>query len=55
MEDDSNQFREYAAECRRMAEQWSGNNREVLLEIANAWIDCAEQAERKMRSGAQKD
>jgi hypothetical protein len=55
MEDDSNQFREYAAQCRRMAEKLSGNNREVLLEIANAWIDCAEQVENKMQARAKKD
>jgi hypothetical protein len=45
MEEDADEFREYAAQCQRMAERVSGNDREVLLEIANAWLDCAEQAD----------
>jgi hypothetical protein len=49
MEEDANQFREYAADCLRMAEQVSGENRKVLLEFANAWVDCAEQVENRMQ------
>ena len=39
-------FRDYAAECRRMARNVSENDRVVLMEIADAWIACAEAAER---------
>lgn len=39
-------FRDYAAECRRLARTPSGTDRAVLIEIAEAWIVCAEQAER---------
>jgi hypothetical protein len=39
-------FRDYAAECRRLARTASGHDRAVLIEIADAWIVCAEQAER---------
>jgi hypothetical protein len=41
-------FRDYAAECRRMAAQSSSEkDRMVLMEIAQAWTVCAEEAERK--------
>ena len=40
------QFRDYAAECRRMARNVSENDRAVLMQIADAWITCAEEAER---------
>jgi hypothetical protein len=43
-------FRDYAAECRRMAVQSSSEkDRMVLMEIAQAWTVCAEEAERKTR------
>jgi hypothetical protein len=39
-------FRDYAAECRRMAAQSaSEKDRMVLMEIAQAWTVCAEEAE----------
>ena len=40
------QFRDYAAECRRMARNVWENDRAVLMQIADAWITCAEEAER---------
>jgi hypothetical protein len=49
MENDPNRFRQSAAECRRLAEQTSENDRKALLEIANAWLSCAEQAESRNR------
>jgi hypothetical protein len=52
MEDDPNRFREYAAACKRLAERASERDREVLLEIAAAWLSCAEQADRKMHTAA---
>ena len=43
---DAKRFRDYAAECRRLARTASGTDRAVLIEIAEAWIVCAEKAER---------
>jgi hypothetical protein len=41
-------FRDYAAECRRMAAQSSSEkDRMVLMEIAQAWTVCAEEVERR--------
>jgi hypothetical protein len=48
-ETSARKFRDYAAECRRLARAASGTDRVVLIEIAEAWIVCAEQAERKAR------
>ena len=42
-------FRDYAAECRRLARAASGTDRTVLIQIAEAWILCAEQAEQAER------
>lgn len=46
-------FRDYAAECRRLAQRASEKDRKVLMEIAAAWTVCAEEAERKQST--QKD
>jgi hypothetical protein len=43
-------FREYAEECRRLAEQATGKNRTTLLIIADAWTNCALEAERNLKS-----
>jgi hypothetical protein len=48
--DDAKKFRDYAAECLRLAERASEKDRKVLKEIAQAWIACAEEAERKRKS-----
>jgi hypothetical protein len=42
----ASKFRDYAAECRRLARTASEKDRAVLIEIAEAWLDCAEQTER---------
>jgi hypothetical protein len=42
-------FREYAEECRRLAEQATGKNRATLLIIAEAWTYCALEAERSQK------
>jgi hypothetical protein len=42
-------FREYAEECRRLAEQANGKNRATLLIIADAWTNCALEAERSQK------
>jgi hypothetical protein len=52
---DAKKFRDYAAECRRMAHAASEKDRAVLIEIAEAWLACAEAAERdgkRSRNGA---
>jgi hypothetical protein len=48
-EANAKKFRDYAGECRRLARTASEQDRAVLTEIAEAWIDCAEQAEHKVR------
>jgi hypothetical protein len=48
--ENAKKFREYAAECRRLAQRASEKDRTMLMEIANAWISCAEEAERKERA-----
>jgi len=48
-EANAKKFRDYAAECRRLARTASKTDRAALTEIANAWIVCAEQAERKAK------
>jgi hypothetical protein len=48
-EENAKKFRDYAAECRRLAQRASENDRKVLMEIADAWIVCAEDAECKER------
>jgi hypothetical protein len=44
-ETNATKFRAYAAECRRLARTASETDRVVLMEIAEAWMVCAEQAE----------
>jgi hypothetical protein len=44
-------FRDYAAECRRLARRASEKDATVLMEIAAAWEACAEEAERKLKLG----
>jgi hypothetical protein len=39
-------FRDYAAACRRLADTASDQDRLALIEIAEAWLVCAEEAER---------
>jgi hypothetical protein len=47
---DAEKFRQYAAECRRLARTAAAKDKAVLLEIANAWIACAEEADRKAKN-----
>ena len=47
-------FRAYAAECRRLAQRASAKDRKVLIEIAEAWMSAAEEAERKDPAGKKK-
>jgi hypothetical protein len=47
-EANAKKFHAYAAECRRMA-GFAEKDRVVLIEIAQAWIVCAEHAEREAK------
>jgi hypothetical protein len=44
--DEKEKYRQYAAECRRLAAKSPAKDRAILLEIAEAWIACADGAER---------
>jgi hypothetical protein len=44
--DTAEKYREYAEECRRMAERATLKDKAVLLEIAQAWDQCAVEAVR---------
>ena len=41
------EYRRYANECERIAREGPDENRRVLLEIAAAWRQCADDAERQ--------
>jgi hypothetical protein len=40
-------YRQFAEDCRRLAEKAAPKDRTVLLEIAAAWDQCAKEAGRK--------
>ena len=40
-------YRQYAADCLRIAEKMDAKDKQVLLEIAQAWEMRAEEAERR--------
>ena len=44
------EYRKYAQECERIAREGPENNRKALLEIAQAWRQCADEAERQETS-----
>jgi hypothetical protein len=47
-------YRKYADECRRLAQQALPEHKATLLEIAKAWIACAEEVERSGKGGEDK-
>jgi hypothetical protein len=47
--DDPETYKRYAAECKRMAQAMLPTDRKVMLEIAEAWLTCAKNAEAKSR------
>jgi hypothetical protein len=53
--ENTKKFREHAAECLRLAQRATEKDRKALMEIAEAWIACAEEAERKEKSAGKKD
>ncbi len=44
-------FREYAEECKKLAETAKPDHKAKLLEIAKAWEECARELESHQRSG----
>jgi hypothetical protein len=47
---DPAKFTEYSEECKRLAKRAANEkDRAALLEIAEAWLACATEAERKSR------
>jgi hypothetical protein len=42
-------YREYAEECRRIARQLPPDQKAILLNIAAAWLRCAEDEEEKSK------
>ena len=45
--DDPDRYKKYAEECKRLAETMSPADRKAMLEIAEAWLVCAQEAEKK--------
>jgi hypothetical protein len=45
------EYRRYAEECKRLAQQALPEHKATLLEIAKAWIACAEEVERSAKGG----
>ena len=44
--EDATKFRRYAEDCRRLAKSMKPEHTAALLEMAEAWDRCAEEAER---------
>ncbi len=42
----SNTYRQYANDCRRIAETMSAKDKAIMLEMAKVWDERAEDAER---------
>jgi hypothetical protein len=42
-------YREYAADCVRIAQRMSAKDKETLLKMAQAWEDRAREAERQTK------
>jgi len=49
---DANTYRQYAAECRRLATTKSEKDGKVMLKMAEAWDGRADEAERIQRKKA---
>ena len=43
---DAKTYRQYAADCRRMAQTMNSKDRDVLLKMAHVWEERATEAER---------
>jgi hypothetical protein len=49
---DATTYREYAADCRRIAKLMNPKDQDALLKMADAWEDRAKEAERRKDGGA---
>ena len=49
------EYREFAKECERLAKDGPARHRPALLKIAEAWRQCALEAERQGNSGSHLD
>jgi hypothetical protein len=53
---DAAKFREYAEQCKKLAQNAATEkDRKALLEIAQAWLNSASEAERKSNKGTKND
>jgi hypothetical protein len=43
---DSNTYRQYANDCRRISQTMSAKDKAIMLEMAKVWDDRADEAER---------
>ena len=48
----SNTYRQYANDCRRIAETMNAKDRAIMLEMAKVWEERAEDAERMEKTKA---
>jgi hypothetical protein len=46
---DAQTYREYAADCMRMAQLLKGGDREALVNMAKAWEERAQEIERRAK------
>ena len=44
---DSKTYRQYASDCRRIAETMSAKDKAIMIEMAKVWDERAEDAERE--------
>jgi hypothetical protein len=49
---DSKTYRQYAEDCRRIAQTMNAKDKAVMLEMANVWEERAEEAERLAKEKA---
>lgn len=47
---DAKTYRQYAADCARMAQKLNGEDRKILIRIADAWEQRALEAERQQKA-----
>jgi hypothetical protein len=55
MEESAERYRQYAQDCRRLAQRAAPKDKAVLLEIADAWDQCANATDAGSRMEKVKD
>jgi hypothetical protein len=50
---DAKSYRQYANDCRRIAETMNAKDKAIMLEMAKVWDERAEEAERPQKGGRQ--